>query len=83
MKYEFDFDGAPAAQPVDEDVVRALETLLVRARSGEIVGIAVAAALANKGFATTWESNASLQQQLGCAISYLQVRYYNKMGACE
>ena len=62
----------PATEPV-EDVVRKIEEFLVKAKSGEIRSVAIAAVTEDQRTLTVYDSENQIFQLMG-AISYLSTR---------
>lgn len=68
----------PLNEPVPE-VVEMLETLLARAKLGEIRGISFAYALPEDIAGTSWSSSAASRNTVAAAISMLQYRFTAQM----
>ena len=61
------------------DVVALLEGLLGLAKSGSIVGVAVATVSNQGGLSTGWAAQDGSRNQMGTAISMMQHRYYTNL----
>lgn len=70
----------PATEPV-ADVVRKLEEMLVKAKTGEIRSVAIAAVTTEMRTLTVYDSENQIFQLLG-AISYLQTRIGIALDEC-
>jgi hypothetical protein len=69
--------ATPHGEPVAE-IVETIESLLARARAGDIQAFAFALAhTEGNGFANGWDGNAGTRDQLGSAIAHLSHRYFS------
>lgn len=65
----------------DKDIIKELEELLAKAKSGDLIGFAYAEVLSNQDQGTGWCGVAGTRHPMGTAIDILQLRYVQAMMA--
>jgi hypothetical protein len=73
------FNGNAVPGEPEKGVVEILETLLERAKRGEIAAVAYATCSPAYTLATGWEGASGTRQQISCAVSLLNHRYHQRM----